>query len=126
MLIPGGNLLNQAFRLIGRQSFKYYKFKSRTPNTIGQDVTSYHPATLIQGSVQPVPRKLIEEYGLDLQANYLLFYISLDMLDVARGVAGDQIVFNNRTFNCLSETDWFPMDGWTAILAVQVPAAQQC
>src|SRR5690349_13786632 len=95
---------------IGRQRFLYYKFQSRTPNDIGQDVASYAAPVILSGSVQPVPRNLYEQYGLDLQRYYVNFYVSKSMLDVARDVSGDQIDFDGTRFECLSKTDWFAQD----------------
>jgi hypothetical protein len=121
MTIPGQNLLNLAMTLLGRQSFQYYAYAARTPNAIGQDVTTYAAPVTLSGSVQPVPRTLYESFGLDFDRYYLTFYVAANVLDVARDISGDQMFFNGNTYQCVQKTDWFPQDGWTSILCVQVP-----
>ena len=118
--VPGSNLLGMALRVIARQAFEYYAYQDRVKNTAGLLVPSYLSPVTLSGSVQPVPRVLYEQLGLDLQRNYLTFFIEKDILDVRRGVSGDKIVFNQITFQCESVTNWYPMDGWVPVLAVQV------
>ena len=119
-MIPGQNILNMALSVIAPSSFQYYAFLSRTPNDIGQDVTSYAEPVTLLGSVQPVPRNLFEAYGLDFQRSYVNVYVSKGILDIARDVSGDQIQFNGFTYQCLSITDWQPIDGWDQVLCVKV------
>lgn len=121
MKIPGANILNVALSVIASQSFQYYAFLDRTANEIGLDVTSYKSPVMLRGSVQPVPRNLYSDYGLDFDRYYVNFYLSKNALDVERDVSGDQITFNSRKYQVLSKTDWFAMDGWVALLTVQIP-----
>ena len=106
--------------VIGRQSFQYYAFASRTTNEIGIDVSTYGPPRPITGSIQPVPRNLYEVYGLQFDKYYVTFFIERNVLDVARDVSGDQIIYCGSRFQVLQKTDWFHQDGWDALLAVQV------
>jgi hypothetical protein len=119
-LIPGSNLLQTALSILARQSFQYYAFQSRSPNAIGQDVTTYNPPVTMTGSVQPVPRSLYQSYGLDFQRNYVNVYVPQAILDIARDVSGDQIAFQGATYQCVSRTPWVGIDGWDAVLCVQV------
>jgi hypothetical protein len=112
-----------ALSVIGRSSFSYLAFASRTPNAIGQDITNYARPVTLQGSVQPVPRSLYQQYGLDFQRNYINVYVSKAILDVTRDVSGDMIVFNGNSYQCVSTTPWAAIDGWVAVLCVQVPTA---
>jgi hypothetical protein len=121
-MIPGANLLSTALSIIARQQFNYYAFQSRTPNVVGQDVTTYADPAALQGSVQPVPRSLFQLYGLDFQRNYVNVYVSQAIFDVARDISGDLIVFNGNCYQCLSVTPWSAIDGWCAVLCVQIPA----
>ena len=121
MLVPGGNLLNSALSVIGKQTFQYRRFSGRSTNAIGLDVSTYDPPVTLQGSVQPVPRTLYQANGLDFQCNYINVYVSRAILDIARDVAGDQIIFQGNTYQCVSRTPWAGIDGWDAVLAVQVP-----
>jgi hypothetical protein len=120
MAIPGQNILNMALTLIARQTISYYKDAGRQPNVVGQYVTYYFPPVAIVGSFQPVPRRLYEQYGLDLQKNYFTFYTSNNLEDISRDVSGDQIVFNNRRYQCESNNDWFALDGWKGVLCVEI------
>lgn len=120
MSVPGSNLLNKALSVISRQSFQYLAFASRTPNAIGQDVTTYATPVTASGSVQPVPRSLFYNLGLDLQKNYFNFFLAKNVIDIARDVSGDQFVFNGRLFQCLSKTDWYMIDGWDQVLTVEI------
>ena len=121
-MIPGSNLLAQAFRAIGMQTFQYYSCVSRTVQTNGQYVTNYSAPVSISGSAQPMPREKFEQYGLDFNKHYYRFYVCQNVLDVGRDVAGDQIVFNSVYYQILSITPWYGIDGWVEILAVEVPA----
>lgn len=121
MLVPGSNILNMALSVIAKSSFQYYAFVSRTPNEVGQDIATYASPTILRGSVQPIPRSLYQEYGLDFQRNYVNVYISRDMMDIARDVSGDKIIFNRNTYQCVSKTAWDAIDGWDAVLCVQIP-----
>ncbi len=119
-MIPGSNLLNMAFQLIAKQTVTYYAFLGRVENDVGQDVTEYAAPAILRGSFQPVPRALYELYGLDLQKTYYTFYVSYDLLDIDRDVSGDQIAFGSRRFQCVSDVDWFEVDGWKAVLCVYI------
>ncbi len=56
------NLLNIALTLVGKQTFTYLKFFSRSTNEIGLDVAIDSAPRLLTGQVQAVPRSLFEEY----------------------------------------------------------------
>ena len=122
MMIPGANILNMALSVIARQSFTYMPFQSRALDAIGQEVSVYGAPVTAQGSFQPVPRRLYEQMGLQLQANYAWFYVPQDVIDVTRSVAGDQFAFNGAVWQAESKTAWDALDGWTAVLCVEVPA----
>ena len=119
-MIPGQNLLNMAFRIIAKETVLYYKDLGRTLNSVGQDITEYAAGVPLSGSFQPVPRKLYELYGLDLQKDYYTFYVSAALLDVDRDISGDQIAFNGQRFQCESDNDWFAIDGWKGVLCVHI------
>lgn len=114
------NLLNLAMTLTGNQLVLYSKFLGRSDNGIGQDIANYADSIKLTGQIQAVPRSLYEAYGLDLQRNYLNFYVSKELLDITRGVSGDKVEYNSLTYQCLSETDWIAMNGWTSVLMVQI------
>lgn len=126
MRVPGGNLLKKAMRVIANQTVTHHAFSHRALNDVGQYVTYYKPARVIRGSFQPMARSLIQQNGLDLNASYITFYVSKDMMDVTRDVSGDQIVFSGKRYQCLSENDWFGVDGWTGVLCVLIAEEKVC
>ena len=122
-MIPGSNILSAALSIIGAQSFTYHAFVSRSTNAVGYDVPVYAAGVATTGSVQPIPRVLYEQYGLDLQKNYVNFFVSKSVVDITRDVSGDYFVYNNKRFQCQSKTDWFAQDSWVQILCVEIPNA---
>ena len=119
-MIPGQNLLKMALTVIAKQTVTYYKYASRSLNDVGQDVTVYEPPVQIKGSLQPIERKMYEKFGLDMQNDYVIFYVPQDILDIERDVSGDQIEYNGNRYQCQSDTEWFSQDGWDAILCVKI------
>jgi hypothetical protein len=121
-MIPGSNLLNMALSVIAKQSVQYFKFAGRTTNAIGNFGNTYDAPTTLQGSWQFVPRALYQQYGLDLQKSYATFYVSANVVDIAREVAGDQLTFNGRRYQVESTNSWFAQDGWVGVLCVDIGA----
>lgn len=117
------NLLEDALDVVGRQAFQYFPYASRTKNAAGLLVTTRGAGQTVEGSLQPVPRILFEKLGLDMQKNYVTIFLSKNVIDIARDVAGDQFTYSGRRFQALSRTDWFYQDGWDSILCVEVPSA---
>ncbi len=119
-MIPGSNILNMALTVIAKQTVIYYHALGRPVNENRQYVTQYGVGKPLSGSFQPIPRRLYEVYGLDLQNDYFTFYTSYNVLDVSRDVSGDQIAFGGQRYQCESNTDWFLDDGWKGILCVHI------
>ncbi len=120
MSVPGSNLLKTALSVIASQQVLYYKASGRDYNDVGQYVTTYLPGVSIRGSFQPVPKNLYQVYGLDLSKIYYTFYTLNDLIDIQRNVAADQIIFNNKRFQCETNNDWYAIDGWKGVLCVLV------
>jgi hypothetical protein len=123
MSVPGCNLLNMALSVIASQTVNYYAFIGRSLNSVGQDITTYADPASIVGSLQPVPRVLYAQYGLDLQKTYYTFYTANPIEDVSRNVSGDQFVFNGQRYQVESNNDWYAQDGWKGVLCVLIGAA---
>ena len=121
MTVPGSNILATALSVIAASPIQYYAWQSRTTNSIGYDTNVYAAPVTLYGSVQPVQRNLYEQYGLDLQKTYLWVYLRSSVLDINRDTSSDVLVFNANNYQILSQTNWYPIDGWTAFIAVQVP-----
>lgn len=120
-MIPGSNLLNTALRVIGNQTFTYTPYVSRSTTANGMYLSTYGDSQQLTGSVHPVPRKLYDDLGLDFQKNYVKVHVSANLIDIARDVSGDKIVFNGVNYQVESRTPWFSIDGWNSLLCVQVP-----
>lgn len=120
MLVPGSNILNLALMVIAKQQFNWYPFANRLDQPNGQYLSVYNTPVSLLGSVQAVSRNLYQEYGLDFDKYYLHFFVSQNVIDVTRDVSGDVIVFEGNTYQCLSITPWFGIDGWVEIVAVQI------
>lgn len=126
MSIPGQNILGMALQVIQKQEFIFFAFLSRKTLPNGNDVPTYAAAVRVTGSVQPAPRQLIMQMGLDLQKTYFNFFLTTGIIDVTRDVSGDQFEFKGRTFQCLSATPWRALDGWDQVLTVEVPGQGGC
>jgi hypothetical protein len=122
-MVPGSNLLIRALQLIASQTISYYRFISRSLNSVGQDITLYADPVTLYGSFQAVDRKLYDQYGLDLQKSYYTFYSSSNISDIGRDVSGDQLIFGGQRFQVESNNDWFKVDGWKGVLCVAIQDA---
>lgn len=123
MIVPGSNLLNMAFSLIGQQVVAWEVFQGMTTNDAGVDVPTWATPVDIGGSLQPVPKSLIQQLGLDWTKNYINFYASRDIGDVVRDKTGDRITYAGKVYQVLSDNDWFMQDGWKGVMAVEVTNA---
>lgn len=120
MRIPGQNILNKAFTAIAKQQLQYYAQIGRTLNNVGQYVTNYAPPAVIMGSFQPIPRAKYAYLGLDLQKSYFTLYISKNLVDLNRNISADLVAYQGLLYQCESDTEWFGIDGWTAIICVMI------
>ena len=122
MSVPGCNLLSMASRIIAQKSFTYLQYLSRSTNGIGMQVPVYASPVTLRGSIQPIPRELMMTLGLDLTKHYENIYVSNRLIDIRRDVSSDKFQFDSATFQGLSMTKWIDLDGWNAILVVEVPS----
>lgn len=119
-MIPGSDLLDEAFGLIGTQVIRYRKFASRVKNAQFQWVPSFEEFFDLEASVQRVPRSQYVQFNLEFQRNYVQVYASYDMIDLDRDTTGDQFAYNNRLYQLESQGTWFAQDGWATCLAVDI------
>lgn len=120
-MIPGGNILAMANRVIAPQQLQYRPFVSRELNAAGIYMTRRAAPVLLLANLQPVPRSRYEQLGLDLQKNFSTIFIQKNAIDISRDVTGDQFWYSGRLYQAESRTSWFAQDGWEAILCVEVP-----
>ncbi len=119
-MFPGSDLLDVAFDVIDTVDLDYYQYNGREKNSIGFLTTLYKPKVKISGSFQPVAKQVYYQFGLDFQKKYYYLFAEVDFLDVGRDVAGDQVSFSGRRYQCESATPWFAIDGWSQILLVDI------
>lgn len=122
MVIPGANVLKMAFRVIAKVSVSYKQVTGRTLNSLGKWEPQYNTITL-KGSLQPIPKSFYQQMGLDLQKSYFTLYVPSNVIDVGRDTSGDQFIFQGNLYQCMSENDWFPLDGWTGVVSELVGPA---
>ena len=120
MSVPSSDILAQALTAIRCAVIQYRKALSRSLNDVGQWLTVHDQPLDIYGSFQPVPKRLYEQLGLDFQKSYYMFYSLTHIVDIRRDVSNDQIQYNGETFQCESNTDWYSIDGWDAVLCCKV------
>lgn len=118
MRVPGSNLLNKALRTIAPQQVQWYRSAYRVLNSVGQDITYYNSPVTVKGSFQPVPWKLYQILGLDLQKEYYRLYAPANMIDIERNTSADMVGFQGQMYLCESATEWFGMDGWVEMLLI--------
>ena len=119
MNIPGANLLSIAARVIAMQTLQHRAFVSRTENAAGDTVSTFAAPVGIQGSVQPVNKKLYQELGLNLTKNYVMLYTSATVSPTTRDREGDLVSFGGKTWQCESDQNWAAIDGFTEMLCVE-------
>lgn len=124
MMVPGSNLLAMASRLIGFQTIQHSRFKRCVLGNDGVWTPEYFQAVECQASVQPTPRNMYEQLGLDLQKYYVTIYslASLRLYDLERGRFCDIVDFNGDRFNVESNTPWENQDGWRASVCCKIGA----
>lgn len=121
-MIPGSNLLNLALQAITPTTVSYYAYVTRETNAIGFRVTEFAEPVDIIGSLQPVPRMLYQQLGLDFTKNYVMFYSSQPIKDVTRDRTGDQLGYAGKRYQVEAANDWHSIDGWNGVICVEVPA----
>lgn len=120
MIVPGANLLNEAFACIGTSTVQYQQSLSRALNTVGQWVSTYANPVPIQCSVQAVPRNKYVQLGLDLNKEYVSVFVPRHWKIFERDLTGDQFIFDKQLFRIENDSDWFVQDYWVSITAVKV------
>jgi hypothetical protein len=118
--VPGLNLLTHALRQIHPQKLDLYRFVGSTTNAIGNQVRQYAEKVTVSGSVQAVERKFYSDMGLDFNRRYISIWTTTDVEDSEREKAGDQLRWNSNRWEVVGETEWFEMDGWNTVLAIEV------
>jgi hypothetical protein len=75
----------------------------------------------MKGSIQAVNKQVYQNLGLDYQKNYIAIFVSADLIDLGRNQSGSIVEWQGKAWQLTTETDWFKIDGWVKVLAVEVP-----
>lgn len=118
--VPGSNLLTMALRAIKRQKVFYYQAIDRSINSIGQYITAFAAPVLIEGSFQTVPRSMYEQFGLDFNRDYYIFYTVTPIIDVQRDVSNDRLAFEGNLYQCEANNTWIGTDGWLGVICCRL------
>lgn len=116
------NLLQLALGVVGAQPVQWRRNTGRTTNAAGYQEPAYADPAPITGNVQPVPQKMFQLLGLDLNKEYVTLYTPASVVAVGRDGSGDKVVHDGKTYLCESSTPWAAQAGWSAVVAVRVPA----
>ena len=119
--VPGSNLMSAATRLIAQQDIELRAADGRTLNAVGQYVSTYSPDNALKASVQPLPRSVYKQLGLDFKKTHWQIYVQVSIEDLARDGSPDHIIYNGRRLEVITQSEWHDADGWTNIIAVEVP-----
>lgn len=119
-MFPGSDLLSDALEVIDPTEIGHRKFEGRILNDYGLYVSTFEAEVTLEASVQAVPRSAYKQFGLDFQRNYLSAFVSADVLDLQRDVAGDRFIIKGKLFQVVSEVPWFEIDGWVNVTVVQI------
>ncbi len=121
MIGPGSNLLAAALTVIPAQAATYRRWAGSTTNAAGRTAATYDAPVTLYGSMQPVPATRMAMLGLDMTKAYSVFYASRRFLEPGRDdCAGDLLDYDGRRWQSVSKTGWFAVDGWDALLTVDV------
>lgn len=120
MLVPGSNLLSMALGVIGSQGVQWLKYQGKITNSAGFDVPTWAPAVPIAGSLQPADPLHLQQLGLDMTKQYVMFYATAEFTQVDRDQTGDRLIYAGKTYQVLAKTSWFAQDGWERPMCVEV------
>lgn len=113
-------------------SFKYRLFKSKTVNSIGNNVPVYTDWISTRGSVQPGFGSLLNsksilseldvarELGIDMTKNRITVYATgINLTTMENKAMPDQVMYADRTYNVIKVSDWLGYDGWKCIFCIE-------
>ena len=121
MSIPGSNLLVQALGVIKPQQVVYFKFTENTTTGAGRKIPQFEPGVPIPiGSVQTVPRNRYQILGLDVEKNYITWFVPMNVAGTGRDTAGDRITYGGRKYQLSSQNPWVLQDGWMSVIGVDI------
>ena len=107
------------------KSFDFYKFIGSEIDDMGRDIPQYEEPITLTGSIQPISNKMYEQFGLDLNQNYMSIFSAALIQSIAENQQPDKIVYNNQTYEVVENKDWYLTNGWTKVLVVEIKSERQ-
>lgn len=120
MSLLRSNLLKKALKLIPKESFIYYRFIEDSINDFGIKTPLYQDPIIVKGSVQSPENSLYQQLGLSFEKNYKIFYGDIKIQGNEAQSQPDKILYDNKTFDVIKNTNWYNYDGWCGVLTVEV------
>lgn len=117
------NLLKKALNIIPKQTIKYRKFVSRTPNTLGNMVNTYGNVKTTTGSIQPVSASLLYKLGIADTGDLYVVYLHDNVVGTNKMASNDQIIDASGNYYNIIRTDiWYdyPDQDWNKLLVRRV------
>lgn len=119
-MIPGSNLLDEAFAAIDTQTIAWRKYLGRAANSVGIFVPQYDADVNVEASVQAVQNDVYKQFSLDWQKDFRTLYLSQDVIDLRRDSSSDRFLIGAKLYQVTSEVPWFEIDGWVGLIVVRI------
>lgn len=112
-IVPGSNLLAEAFALIAQEQVRLRIASGRVLNTNREYDTVYSDVGPMRSSWQPLSFDRAARLGLDESSELWTVWIEYDLktVDEDRGV--DQVVWRGGTYDVIRVRPWYQIDGWS-------------
>ena len=116
----GFNILSVTQSVIGRQSYQFEKWLSRSRNDQGYEVDVYAPEVERQGGIYPVSRDRMQSQGLDMEKIYIQIFDTELIGLLGRAQNADRIIYSGYYWHPMpSSNDFVDSGGWNQVLAVR-------
>jgi hypothetical protein len=118
----GTNIHNIALGVIGcRESVLWYQYDSRKLNAERNYVTIYKSAVEVKNcSMMPINQEVYNEDGRNLQKSAWSLRLPAKVVDVNRGVSGDQFEWRGKRYQSVSKNDILILDGWVTVKVTEI------
>ena len=123
-MTPGDNLLLDALDVIAPQLVQYMRYTGSTTTGAGREVPQFAATVPVPvGSLQAVDKARYQLLGLDLQKNYVMWFVPANVVGTQRNSQGDRISYGGKLYQLESTVTWFAQDGWMKATCVEIANA---
>lgn len=114
-----GNLLLKALKTVPPKTVVYKHFTGNTVADNGVKVPSYATGiTIYNASVQPIPTRIYQELGLNMQYEYRRVFVPADAVALEGQLSSDIFEFDGKQWKSIGNTAWHSYDGWNELIVV--------